>query len=439
MYNSYLSLLKEYISFQSISTDKSFSPEMTKTANWLKQQFEANKFDVQLVEWYGNPIVIARYHHDDTLPTVLIYGHYDVQPAEQEDGWEQSPFDLRVTEQRLYARGAVDNKGQCAVHMTTVFELIKNDALAYNVVFMIEGDEETGSPLMPQFVKDYAQELKADFAMISDGEIMGNNPQIETGFRGGFNTTLTIRTARTDLHSGIYGGVAASSSHEMLLFLSKMYDPATYNITIPWFYDDVAHITEQEHQNNQKIPFSEQSVTKIIEAKAFVRDTQYLPIENVAYRPTAQVTGMSAGYTGEGYRNGIPATATAKINFRLVKNQDPHKIVALFKDFVAKNLPDHLTYDLEINDPYSASRVDINNDYVTKTKETLEKTYGEEVIFAACGGGLPIVGLFEEYLSLTNVLVPFGNDDCNMHGVSENFRVDLVKKALEFSKEFLSK
>lgn len=439
MYQDYLTLLKEYISFKSISTDAQFKPEMIKTANWLKSKFTQNGFTVDAIEWYSNPIVVARYHHNDALPTVLIYGHYDVQPADEEDGWDQSPFDLKVTDTKIFARGAVDNKWQCAIHMTTVFQLIKEKNLGYNVVFMIEGDEETGSPYITKFISDYKEALKADFAIISDWEIMWGRPQIETGFRGGFNSTLTIRTARTDLHSGIYGGVAASSSHELVLFLNKIYNPANYNVQIPGFYDDVAPITAQEHENNLNIPFVEADVQKIIEAKAFVRDTEFLPIENIAYRPTVQITGISSWYTGVWYKNGIPATATAKINFRLVKWQDTHKIVELYKDFVQKNLPDYITYNLEVNDPYAASRVDINNEYITKTQAILEETFGSKVVFSACGWWLPIVGLFEENLGLTNVLVPFGNDDCNMHWVNENFAVSLIEKSLNFSKSFLSK
>ena len=183
MYDNYIKLLKEYISFQSVSTDQQFKPEMTKTAHWLNKQFTSRGFNVQLVEGYGNPIVIARYTVDEGLPTVLVYGHYDVQPATKEEGWQQSPFELLETSTKLFARGAVDNKGQCTIHMTTVFELIKQDNLGYNVVFMIEGDEETGSPDLPKFIEDYRDDLAADFALISDGEIIANKPMIETGFR----------------------------------------------------------------------------------------------------------------------------------------------------------------------------------------------------------------------------------------------------------------
>lgn len=250
---------------------------------------------------------------------------------------------------------------------------------------------------------------------------------------------MTIRTATTDLHSGAYGGVAPSSSHEMTAFLAKIHDPETYVVQIPGFYDDVIPLTDQEQKNSENVPFDPKQVQEIIGAKAFVQDKNFIPWVNLTQRPTVQVTGVQTGYTGEGYKNGIPATATAKINFRLVSGQSPEHIVTLFCDFVKKNIPTYVTYDLQINDPYPASRVDINNSYVTKAQKHLEDAYQEDVVFVACGGGLPIVGLFEEFLGLTNVLVPFASNDCNMHGVDENFDKELLHKALDFSLSFLRK
>lgn len=385
--DTYKQLLNQYIAFASISTDSAFADTMKQTALWLEQQFTKHGFKTKSIEGYGNPIVLARYEiQDPDAETVLIYGHYDVQPAEREDGWQSDPFTLTERDGKLFARGAVDNKGQCMVHMASVFDLIQRDALTYNVVFMIEGDEETGSPTLPQFIEDYKDDLKADFSLVSDGEIIGDLPMIETGFRGGVNITVDMRTAKTELHSGAYGGIAPSASHELALLISKIYDPETYRIQIPGFYDHVEEIDSSLHQATKEVPYDTQAVKKITGIQSLVQDPDFLPLENLAYRPTVQITGMHSGYVGEGYKNGIPPTATGKFNFRLVKGQDPLLIVQQFKDFLSQEIPSYVSYTVQVTDPYKASRVNTDNRYVERAAYILEKHYGNEALYVGCGG-----------------------------------------------------
>lgn len=387
LFATYKKLLEEYIAFASISTDSAFSDHMHRTAKWLEQQFVDHGFATKLVEGCGNPIVLARYEvSDPEAETVLIYGHYDVQPAEKSDGRESDPFVLTERDGKLFARGAVDNKGQCMVHIASVFDLIQRDALAYNVVFMIEGDEETGSPTLPQFIQDYKDDLKADFSLVSDGEIIGDSPMIETGFRGGVNITVDLRTAKTELHSGAYGGIAPSASHELAVLISKIYDPETYRIQIPGFYDHVEEIDSSLHEATKEVPYDTEAVKKITGIQSLVQDPDFLPLENLAYRPTVQITGMHSGYVGEGYKNGIPPTATGKFNFRLVKGQDPLLIVQQFKDFLSQEIPSYVSYTVQVTDPYKASRVNTDNTYVERAANVLEKHYGKPALYVGCGG-----------------------------------------------------
>ncbi len=433
MNQTYQNLLTEFIRFKSISTDNTFATEIQKCALWLKNIFTEHGFKATVTNGYGNPIIVAHYQANPEYKTCLIYGHYDVQPAHRNEGWNSEPFELFNDGKRLYARGAIDNKGQVMIHIATIFALIKENKLGYNITFMIEGNEETGSPLLGKFISDHTEKLKADFVVISDGEITGNHPIIELGFRGGFNTTITIKTASNDLHSGIYGGIAPSATHEAAKLIAKLYDHNNH-ITIPHFYDDVAPI-----DTNEPIPFDNQEYQRITGAKVLLNEPEFDPYTQVGLRPSIQVTGFNSGYTGEGYKNGIHAKATLKINFRLVRNQDPEKIAELFRKYLRETLPDYADFEMEVDDIHTGVKLNLDNNYVRKAQEILAKAYATQPLLKYSGGGLPIVTYFEEALTVPQVLVPLANEDCNMHGANENFNLDDVEKSLRFSSEFFSK
>ncbi len=430
--DTYRELLNKFISFRSISTDPQFAQHIEGIVSWLSETFQNHGFTVKRFDGYNNPIVLASYETDPSYKTCLIYGHYDVQPASIEEGWTSEPFEVHEDNERIYARGAVDNKGQVLVHIATVFDLIKQNKLQYNIKFLIEGNEETGSPKIADCIKDN-HHMQCDFVLISDGEINNDTPVIELGFRGGANTTLTIQTATNDLHSGIYGGAAPSAAHEISKFIASLHDQDRH-ITIPHFYDNVDPIDKAK-----PIPFDKKEYTKITGAKDTITEPDYDVHTQIGLRPTIQVTGIQTGYTGDGYRNSIPAKATAKINFRLVKSQDPNKIMEQYKKYIKDTLPDYVTHELQITDPYEGIKLDVNNEYVKKAEQLLEKSFGSKPIHKYSGGGLPIVTLFHELLRVPQVLIPLGNEDCNMHGANENFDKDILKKALDFSQQFFSK
>jgi len=252
LFSDYKKLLSKFVSFKSVSTDRAFQAEIEKAVLWLKKLLEENRFKVKIIRGFGNPIVLASYEVSHNVETCLIYGHYDVQPAAKNEGWRKDPFELFENRGRLYGRGVVDNKGQILIHIFAIANLIRQRRLAYNIKFLIEGNEETGSEGIFRFIKKYKQELASDFILISDGEIVGSYPTIELSFRGTFNLTLTVKTSKTDLHSGIYGGAVSNAAYELSKFLSLLYD--RYNrVAIPGFYTGVDRITADILKNNRRI------------------------------------------------------------------------------------------------------------------------------------------------------------------------------------------
>ncbi len=430
----YTKLLKEYVSFKSISTSKEFLPEIDKTVNWLKSYFEKNNFSVELLKGTTtNPVILASYILPEKAETVLIYGHYDVQPA---DGWEQA-FILQEKNGRLLARGVVDNKGQNLIHIVTVAELIKAGKLKYNVKFLLEGNEETGNADIAGILKNNKEKLKTDYVLISDGEISGDTPLIEASLRGGANLTLTYKTAPNNVHSGLYGGAIPNAAQEIAHFLAKLFT-ADNVVTIPGFYEDVDAI-EQHHKENNKLLAAKEDILKLIGVKKLLTEKDHDFYTQTGLRPTLEITGINTGYIGEGYSNIIPGTAEVRINVRLVASQDPQKFKKIFTEFVKNNTPSYVDYDLQIGDAYPAVKINIDSEKVKEVKELLTKAYNTAPLIRYVGGSIPIVTDFKKVLGVDSLLVSLGNNDCNMHGVDENFRIDLIEKGLAFSKLFFQK
>lgn len=440
-YTTYKALLPEFVAFPSVSTDSGHKDDMTKTADWLKQTFEKEGFEVSVVEGYGNPIVVAKYtipNADESTERALIYGHYDVQPASEHEGWHADPFTVTEKDGRLNARGVIDNKGQVLVHIATVFELIKARKLAYNVTFMIEGDEENGSEKLGAFIENHKDLLEANFALVSDGEITQGMPTIELGFRGGLNTTLTVRTSHTDLHSGLFGGAVPNAGLTLNKFVAKLHDDEN-RVTIPEFYDDVDPIDAEVSKANAALPFDENEYKERTGTKTLDTEPEYDFYTQTGLRPAVEVIGMELGYTGEGYRNAIPSWARVKLNFRLVASQDPEKIAEDFKVYARKNIPDYADVEIDMATPWKGIKLNIDNTYIGRAKHILETVYDTKVLFKYCGGGLPIVTSFHDQLGIPQVLVPLANEDCNMHAVNENFLISQLEKSLQFSETFFSK
>ncbi len=438
MFTTYIKLLKEYVAFKSISTDLAFRKDMQSTVEWLTLVFKEYGFTVETWETeLANPVVYAKYTVDPKAETVLVYGHYDVQPAEKADGWTAEPFELNERKGKLFARGVVDNKGQNLIHIVTVGELIRQGKLKYNVIFMIEGNEETSNPEMTKLVLQKKAKLKTDHIIISDGEIIGNTPTIEASLRGGFNMTVAVQTASSNLHSGIFGGTIPNSANELSKVLAGLFDKNN-KVTVPGFYDGVPTISPATKKVLRSIK-TDKEIMKLAGVKALTPEKGLDHFTQTGLRPTLQVTGIKTGYIGEGYANIVPANAEARINVRCVGKQNPEKVFTMIAAHIKKQLPLYVKTTItrtECSDPVV---VDVESKSAKEVRSLLKKAYGKEPIVHYVGGGIPIVSDYKKTLGKDTLLISLGNDDCNMHGIDENFTVDLVKKGLKFSELFFSK
>lgn len=431
----YKNLLTKFLAFKTVSTDLKSKAEMQACVNWLQKLFEDNQLETTIITGEkSNPIVYATYFINKKYQTILIYGHYDVQPANRSDGWKNEPFKLGEGDKRFWGRGVIDNKGQILLHMVTVFELIKSGKLKYNVKFLLEGNEETGSAELGGIVKKNADLLSADHILISDGTLADNSPVIEVGFRGSASITLKYVTAKNNVHSGIYGNTIPNAAHELSKFLSKLFDDQD-RVLIPNF----------EAGLDQKLianPYPAQDLNAL---KANIGNQQFFLTDGLEFHgrtglhPALIITGIKTGYTGPGYSNIIPKEAEVRLNFRFAPGQEPRYILNQFIDYVKTHTPKYVTS--RIDEDYVGKGIKLNYDLplFLEIKNHLENIYKSEVIYKYVGGSLPIINDFKEVLKIDPASIPLANEDSNMHGVDENFTFKAIENGLKFSKELLSK
>lgn len=437
-FETYKKLLSEFVSFKSISTDPKFLPEIDKTVAWLKKLLGSSGFKVEV--WKSknaNPVVFAEPNNiRSSLPTILIYGHYDVQPANKKDGWRTEPFTLSETKTKLVARGVIDNKGQILTHIATAINLIKSRGLKYNAKFLIEGNEETGNPDLASHLKKNKKKLKCDVLMVSDGELTNNKPTIEISLRGGFNCTLTYITGKNNLHSGLAGGAVPNAAHELSKFLAALYNKNN-SVNFKDFYKDVDPISSKQLENTRNLVKGSVDIPNLMGVKTLLAEKGYDFFAQTGLRPTIQVTGIKSGYIETGYANIVPATAEARINFRLAASQNSESVKKAFEAYVANNAPKYVSYILSFSGLHNPIKVNLDNPYVKRVEKILEDTYKTKVGRRNVGGAIPFVGDVKETLGVDTLLIPLANEDCNMHGANENFDIKLAQKALEFSYKFL--
>ena len=435
---NYLNLAEVAIGFKSISTDPAYKPEIEKTVVWFKNLFDQNGFRVSV--WStktSNPVILASYALNPKAETVMVYGHYDVQPATKEDGWKSDPFRLHNDGKRLYGRGVIDNKGQVLIHISTIIDLIKTGKLKYNVKFLLEGNEETSNPDLAGLMKLHKTDLACDLFMISDGELTNNKPTIEVSLRGGFNCTLVYQTGKNNLHSGIYGGAVPNAAHELVKFLSGLHDQHG-QVTYPEFYVDADTISNQELVNNRNLDSNETTTAKLAGVARLLKKPNTDFYTQTGLIPTIQITGIKTGYIGEGYANIVTAIAEARLNFRIVTSQNPEKVFADFEKYVKNLTPKYVSYQLIIHGEHKPIKINTNSPNMIEAEKILARVYKTKPVKKYVGGALPIVAEVKEILGVDSLLIPLVNEDCNMHGANENFDLKFVHKALEFSREFFS-
>jgi len=381
--------------------------------------------NVRLIETEGHPLVYADWLHAKDKPTALFYGHYDVQPPDPLDEWNSPPFEPTERNGNLYARGAVDDKGQVWAQIKALESLLAADGkLPLNVRVILEGEEEVGGEGIAKFVASNPAELKADFALVSDTEMFAPGlPTLCVGLRGMIYTELEVRGAKTDLHSGMYGGAAPNPFFSLAQILARLKDEEG-RILIPGFYDDILPPSEAELSAWRSLPFDEEQY-RIAEvgSRALVGEAGYTVLERTWARPTLDVHGIPGGFIGAGAKTVIPAKALAKVSMRLVPGMTPAKSFALYKEYVEKVAPVGVDVEVRLIHSGDPCLISVDNAYIQAATRALEEVWGRETVFIRSGGSIPIVGDFARHLNMSSVMMGFGLPDDNLHAPNEKFNL----------------
>lgn len=416
--------LIEFLRIPSISTMPEHAPDIRRAAEWVHSRLDAaGVANAKLIEGNGNPLVYGEWLGAPGKPTLLLYGHYDVQPADPLDEWLSPPFEPEVRNGNIYARGAADDKGQVLILIRAVADLLKRDGrLPVNVKFLIEGEEEVGGEHIEAYVRLNAAQLGADAAIICDTELFAPDlPTICVGLRGIVYGELIVDGANHDLHSGVYGGAAPNpmqAAAEIICALKNR----DGRITIPGFYDRVRPPSPAEREAWARLPFDEEEYRKTeMGATALVGEPDVPLFERLWARPTLEVHGIRGGFTGVGAKTVIPARAVVKISARLVADQDPAEAVAQIQAAVASVTPKGVSATFELVHGASPSLVDPDNHYIKTAAQALETEFGQKTVYIRSGGSIPIVGLFDQHLGIPSVMAGFGLPDDNLHAPNEKF------------------
>lgn len=428
----FLDELFELLRFPSVSADPKFKADMLKTAEYVAEKLKSAGADtVEICATAGYPIVYGEKIIDNSLPTVLVYGHYDVQPPDPLNLWHTPPFEPTIRDQKIYARGSCDDKGQFYMHVKAFELMMSTNSLPCNIKFMIEGEEEVGSSNLGIFVSQNKERLKADVVLISDTSMISlEHPSLETGLRGLSYVEVEVTGPNRDLHSGVYGGAVANPATILAKLIASMHDENNH-ITIPGFYDDVLELSEQEREMLNRAPYNESEYKIDLKLDELWGEKGYTTLERTGTRPTLEVNGIWSGYIGEGAKTVLPSKAFAKISMRLVPNQQSDKITKLFKDHFESIAPKSVK--VKVTPHHGGEPVVTPTDsiaYKAAQKAILE-SFGKEPIPTRGGGSIPIVALFEKELGIKTVLMGFGLDSDNLHSPNEKFDIANYYKGIE--------
>jgi acetylornithine deacetylase/succinyl-diaminopimelate desuccinylase-like protein len=432
----YVDELKQYLAIPSISALPQHAADVRRCAEWTAEALaRAGLQNVRLIETGGNPVVYGDWLGAPGAPTILFYGHYDVQPVDPLDQWTSPPFEATVRDGEIYARGSADDKGQVFMHIKAVEAHLKQEGrLPLNIKFFIEGEEEVGSVHLDEFVRSHKSELAADVVVISDSPMFDRGiPSICYGLRGLAYFQVDLRGSKTDLHSGSFGGAVANPAIVLAQVLAQMKDRGG-RVRIPGFYDDVRPLSEAERAEWKRLPFNETRYRKELGAPKLFGESGYSTLERVWARPTFEVNGLLSGFTGEGAKTVLPATAMAKVSMRLVPDQDPAKIGELFEAYVRKITPKTVELTLTRMHGGKPWMTEFDNTYVRAAGRAIERGFGKSPVFNREGGSIPVVSTFQEELGLPSVLFGVGLPDENAHAPNEkldlgNFHNGIIASA----------
>jgi len=434
----FLNELLELLRIPSVSADSKYAADVKRTADFIAEKLKAAGADqIEVCATAGHPIVYGEKMIDPSLPTILVYGHYDVQPADPVELWHSPPFEpvIKQTEEHpegaIYARGACDDKGQMYMHVKAFESMMQTNTLACNVKFMIEGEEEVGSANLGTFIKANKAKLKADVVLVSDTSIIANDtPSIDVGLRGLAYMEVEVVGPNRDLHSGVYGGAVANPATILCQMIASLHDENNH-ITIPGFYDDVLIVSDADRAEMAKAPFSLEAYKKDLAIDDVWGEAGYSTVERTSIRPTLEVNGIWGGYIGEGSKTVLPSKANAKISMRLVPGQNSHKISDLFQKHFESIAP--ACVKVKVTPHHGGEPVLTPTDSLEflAASKAMEATYGKKPIPTRGGGSIPIIALFEAELGIKSMLMGFGLDSDALHSPNEKYGLFNYYKGIE--------
>lgn len=428
----FLEELMELLRIPSVSADPKYKNDVNRAAEYISEKLQSAGADnVEICSTAGHPIVYGEKLLDPSLPTVLVYGHYDVQPADPIDLWNSPPFEPVIVDEKIYARGSCDDKGQMYMHIKAFELMMEKGTLPCNVKFMIEGEEEVGSDNLGVFCTENGERLKADVVLISDTSIIDNDvPSITVGLRGLSYLEVEVTGPNRDLHSGVYGGAVANPINVLCDMIASLKDENN-RIVIPGFYDNVVTVSAEERAEMAKAPFDEAAFKSDLEIETTFGESGYSPSEHTSIRPSLDVNGIWGGYIGEGAKTVLPSKAFAKISMRLVPNQSSGEITELFTNHFNAIAPNHVK--VKVTPHHGGEPVVTPTDSIAyqAASKAMESTFGTKPIPVRGGGSIPIVALFENELGIKSVLMGFGLDSDDIHSPNEHYGLFNFFKGIE--------
>ncbi len=431
----FLGELKDLLRIPSVSTAPEHKDDVRRAAEYVANNLRnIGMENVEVIHTQKHPLIYADWLHAPGKPTVLCYAHYDVQPPDPLNEWKSPPFEPTERDKNLYARGAVDDKGQLWMELKAIEALMKahNGQLPLNVKFILEGEEEVGGESIAAYVRKEKARLKADFALVCDTELFAPDlPTLTVGLRGLVYTEIEAVGPKTDLHSGMYGGVAPNPFFALIEIISKLKDSKGH-ILIPGFYKDVKEPTKDELKAWKRLPFNEEHYRKTeVGSKVLTGEPGYSVLYRTWARPTLEVHGMPGGFVAAGAKTVIPARATAKVSMRLVPNQDPNDILAKYTKYVKKLTPKGIETRITVHSKGPACVVGTDNRFIKAATEALHQVFKKETVFIRSGGSIPIVTDFQDVLKIPSVMMGFGLPDDNLHAPNEKFHIPNFYRGIE--------
>ena len=420
--------LTEFLRIPSVSTQVDHAPDMSRCAEFLADELRAMGLDARVCPTGGHPAVLAHTEHVSGQPTVLLYGHYDVQPPEPLELWTSPPFEPTVRDGAIYARGAADDKGQVWAHIEAIRAWQQHGGVPVNLTLLIEGEEEIGSPNLAQFIQAHLRSLQADVAVISDtNQFARGLPAITYGLRGLVYQEVFVQGPDHDLHSGLFGGVSPNPANVLCQLLASLHDELG-RVNIPDFYSDVRTLTEHERALWTKLPFDETELARELGLTELSGENGYTALERKWARPTCDVNGLSAGYQGQGAKTVIPARASAKVSMRLVPDQDPRKILAAFEATLRSRCPKNVQIEFTNHGATQAVVVPLESKAMSLAADAIRIGFGTEPTFMREGGTIPVVSTIKKTMGIDTLLVGFGLPDDRVHSPNEKFDLDALLK-----------